>query len=345
MQAIRLPIQSIRVNEDRARKAISTESLEGLARSFKEMGLLHPIIVKEITESADLYSGDKTEGDPPQYELVAGLRRLHAVRLAGDTTISALILSNDVDTLHVQLVENLQREDLNPLERAVAVDEFMKIQGLTAKSEASRRLGVPRSTLTDWLDLLDVSPRFQAAVVDNFNGGDSALTPSHVSEALALARRLESPHLHEVLLEAVLQHKLSKAETRQVAQIVRENRDVSVKEAIYAVRGSYVNDHPKERIDVTAEELLPHEENLDHLVRNLSRSTRYIEQLNHLSSRFVDDDQVGRLIERYSEIAELAERGLARLRLEDPELLQNIERQRRQRRAGHRRSQTNRRIS
>src|SRR5690625_4360706 len=161
MQAIRLPIESIRVREDRARKDISPESLEGLARSFEDMGLLHPIIVKEISGSADLYSGDETQVHSPQYELVAGLRRLRAVRLAGETTIFALILSNDVDTLHVQLVENLQREDLNPVERAVAVDEFMKIQGLTAKSEASRRLGVPRSTLTDWLDLLDVSPRFR----------------------------------------------------------------------------------------------------------------------------------------------------------------------------------------
>lgn len=343
MQAINLPIDSIRISDDRARKTVLPESLEGLARSVEETGLLHPIIVKQIEQSAD-DNKDHCTTHSPHYELVAGLRRLKAVAMAGQTTIAALVLTNDVDPLQVQLVENLQREDLNPVERALAVHEFMKVQGLTNKSEAARRLGVPRSTLTDWLDLLEVSPRFQEAVIDNFYGGDSPLTPSHVSEALALARKLDSPHLHEVLLDAVLQHKLSKSETRRVAQIVRENRNISIKEAIYAVRGTYAHDdRSEERIEVTREELLPHEENLAHLVRNLSRSTRYIERLNHLSSRFVDEAQVARLIEHYSEIAELAERGLARLRLEDPELLETIERQRRQRKMHERRR--NRRIS
>lgn len=310
MQCLTLRVDQIDADSARLRKAIDAERLEGLANSVDEVGLLHPVLVKR-SESG--------------YTLVAGTRRLKAAMLAGRTTIKATVLADDLDLLQVQLVENLQRDDLNPLERAEAVQVFIQKHDIS-KSAAAKRLGVPRTTLTDWLDLLEVPQRFRDAVVDNFDGGDSPLTPSHVSEACALAVKLKSPHLSEVLLDAVLKHKLSKAETRRVAQIVRENRDVSVEDAITAVRREYC-EHGDHKPADEKEPLWPDQENLARLVDHLSRSTRYLERLNHLSGRFIDEAEIERLTEQYIEIQELASRALARLRQEDPELLEAIERQ------------------
>lgn len=308
MGPIKLKVEEVVLPASSIRGERTPESLEGLANSLSEVGLLQPILVKP------------TNGG---YELVAGWRRLMAARMAGHDTIDAVVLSEDIDALQVQLVENLQREDLNPVERAEAVHAFMKLHGLT-KSEAAKRLGVPRTTITDWLDLLEVPRRFREAVVDNFNGGDSPLTTSHISEALALARRLGSPHVAHVLLDAALKHRLSKAEIREVARLVRENRDISIEEAIQAVRAPYLNE--KEETDDSVD-LLPHEENMRTLLFNLARSTRMLERMNHLSGRFLNEETKAELIEQYLHIAELAERALQRLRMEDPELLAQIERQ------------------
>lgn len=307
MGPMKLRVDEIAIPSTQVRGLRSTESLEGLANSMSEVGLLHPILVKPVEKG---------------YELVAGLRRLMAARQAGYTHIPAIPLSAEMDTLQVQLVENLQREDLNPVERAQAVDSFMRLHKLS-KSEAARRLGVPRTTLTDWLDLLCVPHRFQAAVVDNFNGGDSPLTTSHVSEALALAKRLNSPKIAHVLLDAVLKHKLSKAETREVARMVRQSSDTSIEEAIEAVRAPYFDG---EDDGEDPSNLLPHEENMKALILNLARSTRMLERMNHLSGRFLNEETVTQLVEQYTQIAELTERALARLRMEEPELLERAER-------------------
>lgn len=307
MDPITLHLDKVIIPNSSVRGPRDVQTLSGLANSMSEVGQLQPILVRQVECG---------------YELVAGLRRVMAARQAGLETIEALILSDEIDTLQIQLVENLQREDLNPVERAQAVDAFMRLHTIT-KSEAARRLGIPRTTLTDWLDLLEVPQRFRDAVVDNFNGGDSPLTPSHVSEALALGQRLNSPQLPEVLLDAALRHKLSKAETRQVARIVREQRDTTIEEAIQAIRYPYTLDDGDKALDTPGD--LPHEENLRALVHNLARSTRMLEEMNHVSSRFLGKETVGQLIDYYLHISELTERALARLRLEDPALLQQIE--------------------
>lgn len=316
MDSVRLKLEQIIIPPTSVRGPRDVETLGGLADSLAEVGLLQPVLVKR--------SGDT-------YELVAGLRRILAAKVAGLDCVDAIILSDDVDTLQIQLVENLQREDLNPVERAEAVHAFMTLHKIS-KSEAAKRLGVPRTTLTDWLDLLEVPQRFRDAVVDNFNGGDSPLTPSHVSEALALGQRLNSPHIAEVLLDAVLKHKLSKAETRQVARIIREQRDTSIEVAIHAIRYPYYLDDD-EAAAAADEELMPHEENLQILVHTLARSTRMLERMNHISGRFLSRETVGQLVDQYLQISELTERAIRRLRLEDPELLAEIERDAQVRRA------------
>lgn len=222
MDIVRIPIVKIRRDNNQVRKTFNEQSLEGLAHSLEEVGMLHPILVVQNGDSG--------------YRLVSGERRLRAAQLLGRSEVSAVVLKKDAaDEKLIQLVENIQREDLNPVERARAIREFMDEHKLT-KVAASEKLGVPRTTLTDWLDILEVDPRYQQAVLENWNGGDSPLTVSHVAEARGLAAKLGSSNIEAILLDAVLEFKLSKAETRQVSMIVKTRGNVSVEEAIGMVR-------------------------------------------------------------------------------------------------------------
>ncbi|HEY8498003.1 MAG TPA: ParB/RepB/Spo0J family partition protein [Limnochordales bacterium] len=218
---LHIPVDRIRCDQQ-VRRTFNEESIGGLAQSLKEVGMLHPVLVM-------------ADGDG-YYRLVSGERRLRAAVKAGERVVPALVVRQPRGSItQIQLIENLQREDLNPVERALAIRSFMEQEGLS-KAAAAARLGVPRTTLTDWLDVLELDPRYQAALVDNFSGGDSPLTLSHVSEARALAARLGSPAIANLLLDAVLEHRLSKAETRQVAQLVREHANLSIQQAVRMVR-------------------------------------------------------------------------------------------------------------
>lgn len=293
-----IPVEALDIPSP-LRHRLDPDKLDGLAASIDEVGMLQPVLVSELGEG--------------RYRLVAGYRRVVAAQLRGKSEVPAVVLADDADVRQVQLVENLQREDLDPLERALAVHAFME-GGKMSKMEASRKLGVPRTTLTDWLDILEVEPRFQHAVVDNFHGGDSPLTLSHLAEAKGLAARLGSPRIATVLLDAALQYRLTKAEIREVARIVRENPHMSVREAVRALR-------EMERAQDLAEEaeelgLGPAEANLVQLFRMLHRSKSILTSLEHMSGRHLSEETRTRLLEEFRRLEMMAK--AAQERLEGP---------------------------
>lgn len=286
MEIVNIPPSAIALG-DTLRQSWQPDSLEGLKRSIEELGVLQPVLV--------------IRGEEGEYRLVAGQRRLIAARLLNESSIPAIVLSQNVSLLQVQLVENIQREDLNPVEKALAVRAFMREAGLS-KAEAARRLGVARTTLTDWLDVLEVEPRFQHAVIDNFHGGDSPLTLSHVAEARGLAARLGSPEMATVLLDAALAYKLTKAEVREVARMVRENREVTIRDAVRALREMQEQLAAEEE----GEHLDPAESNLLELVRVLDHSERILTRMNHLTHRFLAPDTKERLLEGFQRLEQVA---------------------------------------
>lgn len=296
MQAIMVPIHQIDRDGSLARTSCNPETLQGLTESVQEVGLLHPLVVQR-----------KADG---RYRLVAGERRLRAAEAVGKREVAVLVLSQDASARQVQLVENLQREDLDPLERALAVQAFMQERGLS-KLAASKRLGVARTTLTDWLDLLTIEARFQRAIIDNHRGGDSPLTLSHASEALALGQRMQSPGLVTVLLDAVLQYKLTKGETRQVAALVRGNANVSIETAIRVVRPCPADENEQEADP--AEYRMPHEANLADLATALERSARVLGRMQHMSGRFLPDEERRGLQEQFVHLRHLADQAIQRL--------------------------------
>jgi len=140
---IELPVQDIRPNPHQPRRQFDEASIAELAASLKSTGLVQPIIVRKAEDGG--------------YELIAGERRLRAAKHAKLETLPALVREVDgFSQAQMALVENIQREDLNPIDRANAYQILMTQLGLTV-SELAGRLGEERSSISNYLRLLDLS--------------------------------------------------------------------------------------------------------------------------------------------------------------------------------------------
>jgi ParB family chromosome partitioning protein len=145
-------VSSIRPNRMQPRSYFDEESLAELTASVREVGILQPILVREHGED--------------DYELIAGERRWRAARRAGLQSVPALVQSvSDVSSLKSALVENLHREDLNPLEEAVAYQQLIEDFGLTHE-EVAQQVGRSRVTVTNTLRLLQLPAGVQRLVQD-----------------------------------------------------------------------------------------------------------------------------------------------------------------------------------
>ena len=149
-------IERLRPNQSQPRKTINQEKLNALAASIREKGILQPLLVRPLGDG---------------YEIVAGERRWRAAQMAGLREVPVVIQEfGEQESLEAALIENLQREDLNPIEEALAYVELMKQWGLTQETLASR-LGRNRSTIANTVRLLQLSPKVQRLVSQ---GGISA---------------------------------------------------------------------------------------------------------------------------------------------------------------------------
>ena len=139
-----LKIVEVEPNRDQPRKNFDQESLEELAESIKEYGLIQPIVVT------------KKEG---YYSIIAGERRWRASKIAGLTEIPAIIREDDEKiNSEISLIENMQREDLNPYEKAVGVKTLIDKYGMT-QEEVGKKLGKSRSTIANTIRILNLEPR------------------------------------------------------------------------------------------------------------------------------------------------------------------------------------------
>lgn len=138
---ISIEIKKIVSNPYQPRKEFDQDALEELAASIKEYGVVQPIIVKKTVSG---------------YELVAGERRTKAAKLAGLTEIPAIVKDfNDQEMMEIALIENIQREDLNPIEEAESYENIIKLRGYT-QEEFANRFGKSRSYVTNILGLLSL---------------------------------------------------------------------------------------------------------------------------------------------------------------------------------------------
>lgn len=149
---LHVPVENIRPNPHQPRKEFNEERLQELSHSIKKHGLIQPITVR--------YIGEK------RFELISGERRLRASKLAGLEEIAAYIREvNDDDIISYALIENIQREDLNPIEVALGYQRLIEEAGYT-QAEVADRVGKNRSTVTNMLRLLNLPAFIQAGLRD-----------------------------------------------------------------------------------------------------------------------------------------------------------------------------------
>jgi ParB family chromosome partitioning protein len=148
-----LPVDQIRANPNQPRRRFDDDALIALAESIRQDGVLQPVVVR-----ADV--------DGRGYELVAGERRLRATRLAGLETIPAVVRAvDDRASAELALIENLQRADLNPVERGLAFRALADRYGLT-HAQIGERVGLDRASVSNHLRLLDLDDEVLAMVAD-----------------------------------------------------------------------------------------------------------------------------------------------------------------------------------
>lgn len=164
---VTVPLDRIHPNPDQPRKSFDEQTLQELARSIEERGIIQPILAEE--------------GDDGEYIIIAGERRWRAAKLAGLTVAPVLpgVFSPD-EKLEIALIENIQRQDLSPLEEAKAYHDLLEKIGLS-QDELARRLGKSRPAIANSLRLLKLPEGIQNQV----NGGD--LTAGHARTLLALS--------------------------------------------------------------------------------------------------------------------------------------------------------------
>ena len=169
-----LPVEAIRPSPFQARTSFNEQELAGLAQSIRENGLLQPISVRRVDGG---------------YELVAGERRLRACKLAKMPTIPAILCDYpDERTAALGLLENLQREDLNPFEQAQGLRDVIVLWDCT-QAEAAKRLGMAQPTLANKLRLLQLTADQRQFVLDN------GLTERHARAVLRLPENRRSEAL------------------------------------------------------------------------------------------------------------------------------------------------------
>ncbi len=141
-----LPVSAIRPNRHQPRDHFDEESLGSLADSIREVGVLQPVLVRETADG---------------YELIAGERRWRAARRVGLQTVPAIVRgADDASSLQQALIENVQREQLNPLEEAAAYQQLIEDFQLT-HDEVARRVGKSRAAISNTLRLLQLPPSVQ----------------------------------------------------------------------------------------------------------------------------------------------------------------------------------------
>lgn len=176
---IELKINDVAPNTDQPRKKFNEDSLQELADSIKEHGVIQPLIVQK-----------KGNG----YKIVAGERRWRASRLAGLEVVPAIVRElTDEQTMEQALIENLQREDLNPLEEAMAMNNLLKTHKLS-QEQLAQKLGKPRATIANTIRLINIDESLQDFLVN----GD--LSAGHAKALLALKDGEEQRKAADVII-------------------------------------------------------------------------------------------------------------------------------------------------
>lgn len=200
---LEIPIEDVYPNPNQPRTHFDEKALEELSESIKTLGIIQPITVRK---------------DGEKFEIISGERRYRASQLAGLKTIPAYIrLVNDQQLLEMALVENIQREDLDAIEVALTYQRLLGEIGLTQES-LSQRIGKERSTITNSIRLLKLSPDIQQAI------RNGVISAGHGRAILSLEKEKEQ----QELFNQVIKNKLSVRQAEELAKNLKKPKEITV---------------------------------------------------------------------------------------------------------------------
>ncbi|NPA93854.1 MAG: ParB/RepB/Spo0J family partition protein [Thermodesulfobacteria bacterium] len=193
------PIEKIRPNPSQPRMKIKEETLKGLADSIRDKGLIQPLVVSE---------------EDGTYNIIAGERRWRAAQLAGLKKVPVIIKDYSPDeALEVALIENIQREDLNPIEEAMAYKRMVDELGYS-QAKVAERVGKDRSTVANMIRLLNLPESIQQDLLDG------TLTTGHAKALLMLEDEEAQKELRDRIVKAGLS-------VRQAEELARRMKEAS----------------------------------------------------------------------------------------------------------------------
>ena len=192
-----IPLAQIQPNPLQPRSAIDPTSLAGLVDSLRTSGLLQPIIVRRHNDT---------------FQIIAGERRWRAAKQAGLSSIPAIVReASEEDMLEIALIENLQRSDLNPIDRAAAYAAYISRLSLT-QEQASHRLGQDRATIANYVRLLELDKDVRQFLLDD------KITMGHARALLALPESAAQRKLAKLIIQKNLSVRRTEALVRQARQ-------------------------------------------------------------------------------------------------------------------------------
>ena len=197
-----IPIDQIEPNPDQPRREFDEEALQELATSIQNMGIIAPITLRQVA--------------PDHYQIIAGERRWRASQMAGLQTIPAYIrTANDESVMELALVENIQREDLNAIEIALAYEHLAETSGMT-QEKISERVGKSRTAVTNYMRLLKLPAQIQMALKNR------EIDMGHARALLSL----DSPSMQLKLFRDVLKNQYSVRKVEEMVQALKSGEDV-----------------------------------------------------------------------------------------------------------------------
>ena len=195
-------VADIEPNRDQPRREFDQEALEELSNSIRELGIIQPITLRKV--------------DSGRYQIIAGERRWRASQIAGLQKIPAYIVSvEDRNVMEMALVENIQREDLNAIEIALAYQHLAEATGMT-QAKISDRVGKSRAAVTNYLRLLKLPAQVQMALKNH------EIEMGHARALLAI----DSPSQQIKLFREVQQQQLSVRKVEELVQALKSGDDV-----------------------------------------------------------------------------------------------------------------------
>ncbi|HLT52431.1 MAG TPA: ParB/RepB/Spo0J family partition protein [Flavobacteriaceae bacterium] len=201
---VELELDYIEVNPFQPRTNFNEETLRELASSIRELGVIQPITVRKLGFN--------------KYQLVSGERRYRASKLIGLETVPAYIrIANDQESLEMALVENIQRQDLDPIEIALSYQRLIDEINLT-QEQMSERVGKKRSTISNYLRLLKLDPIIQTGMRDGF------ISMGHGRAII----NIEDQVVQLDIYEKILSNKLSVRETEELVRNFNSSQTVTL---------------------------------------------------------------------------------------------------------------------